>query len=189
MAKSKRNVKAKKTINTFSCLLSGAGHLLEKAEENQIGHYYNCMASMIFCAFTMVAYVKHIGSMFVEDWKTSERKWSPKVKLKKVASTLKMPVDYSIRPFSSFRVLFDFCNNLAHGKTEILVVDNIQLLDNGDDPELPESPWQSQNTIENAKEYFKDTQDMIGKIHACAKLNPLYLHIPEISDWIITDAK
>ena len=88
---------------------------------------------------------------------------------------LELPIDYGLRPFQSFKPIFKFRDILAHGRTEYLTDENVQLLTDFDDPELPQSQWQEHVNLKTAQRYFDDTRKMIECLHEVSDLdiNPL----------------
>ena len=47
-------------------------------------------------------------------------------------------------------------NTLAHGKTEILTENSIQILADGDVPRVPCTSWEEEISIDNASRYLDD---------------------------------
>ncbi len=186
MKKTKNLVTADKTVYTVGYLRQVSWHTLNEAKENEIGQYLNCMSSMVFSAFTIEAYLNHLGGKTIPFWITIERNLSPSKKLDVIAKQLSISIDYGVRPFHSFKSLFKFRDFLAHGRTEQFEIKSVQFLAEGEQPKLPISKWQEQVTLENAKKYFDDVKDMIEFLHAISgdDLNPLFM--PETAGWLIT---
>jgi len=74
------------------------------------------MASLVFTAFSLEAYLNHIGPNVMEDWTTVD-KLRPKEKLQAVAGKIGLEVHFGRRPWSIMKLLFGFRNDIAHGKS------------------------------------------------------------------------
>jgi hypothetical protein len=186
MEKKKKFVVAEKTVYTVGYLRSVSWHALEDAKESERGSYFNLMTSLVFSAFTLEAYLNHLGAKIIPFWLTIERNLSPAKKLEIIAVQLAKPIDYGRRPFQSFKVIFQLRDFLAHGRTEHLTEKSIQFLSDGDKPELPKAKWQRQVTIENVQRYCDDTKEIIEYLHSASGLDFNPLHVPETAGWLIT---
>lgn len=119
MARSKPIVRGRQTTNTFCFLKQAAEHLLQLAKQNKAGSAYTSMMALVATAFMLEAFLNHLGAELCPIfWESNERSLSPRQKLDAIASYLKFKPDFSRRPFQSFTALFEFRNQLAHGKTE-----------------------------------------------------------------------
>lgn len=151
---------------TFVYLYIGAKDMLERAEASREGQLYTVTAALIFCAFTLEAYISHLGATRHPDWETRERKKSAKDKLKALAREVGMSVDFGKPPYSTMRSLFDFRETMAHGRTTRVSVKKAIVLDG---PRLPQlavtGEWQSLATIENARQALKDVETIVKALH------------------------
>lgn len=186
MEKKKKFVVAQKTVYTVGYLRMVSWQALEAAKESERGSYYNLMASLVFSAFTIEAYLNHLGANVIPFWSIIERNLSPAKKLEIIVVQLAKPIDYGCRPFQSFKSIFQLRDFLAHDRTEYLAEESIQFLSDGDKPELPKAKWQKQVTIENVQRYFDDTKEIIEYLHSASGLDFNPLHVPETADWRIT---
>lgn len=186
MKKTQKLVTVDKTVYSVGYLRLVSWHTLKEAKENETGWYLNCMSSMVFSAFTIEAYLNHLGGNTISFWLTIERNLSPIKKLEIIAKQFSISIDYGARPFQSFKPLFKFRDFLAHGRTEQIEIKSVQVLAEGEQPKLPITKWQEQVTLENAKKYFDDVKEMIEFLHANSgdDLNPLFM--PETGGWLIT---
>ncbi len=187
MEKKKKHVAAATTVYTASYLHAASRQALEEAKDNEKGSYYNLMISLVFSAFTIEAYLNHLGAEIIPFWLTIERSLSPSKKLEVIAVQLSKSIDYGRRPFQSFKSIFQLRDFLAHGRTEYISKESIQFLSDGDKPELPQAEWQKDITAEIVQRYFDDTEEIIKYLHDVSGvkgINPLL--VPEISDWRIT---
>ena len=154
---------------TFVYLYIGAKDMLERAEASREGQLYTVTAALIFCAFTLEAYINHLGAARHPDWDTRERRKSAKVKLKDLAKEVDMNVDFGKAPYSTIRGLFDFRDTMAHGRTTRESVKKAIMLDG---PRLPQlagtGEWQSLATIENARQALKDVETIVKALHTAS---------------------
>ena len=114
----KRKVKVEKTrqVNTYKIMWQASFWTLDQAKKEVEGSFYQIMASLIFTAFSLEAYLNHIGKIIFECWDDLDR-LSPYAKINVIAEKLKVNKKNSKRPFQTIRILFIFRNDLAHGKT------------------------------------------------------------------------
>ena len=61
-----------RTVNTYADLWHGSRILLERTHSAPKGSYWLWMASLIFTAFTLEAYLNHIGSKLFKCWDALE---------------------------------------------------------------------------------------------------------------------
>ncbi len=183
--KKKVKVEAKKTIYTYSYLYIAAMEALHQAEASEEGRFYTCMTAELFSAFCLEAYLNHIGSQKIPYWDSVERKLGSNEKLEIISYELKIKIDFSKRPFQSFRRIFQLRNSLAHGKTEFLESNQEEILDVQEKPKLPEAKWKSLINLKMAKEFTYDTKMMIDLIHEKSGIERNTLLNLESSEWLI----
>lgn len=165
-----------KYMKTYVDLFKVAKSSLEKVEKSEVKNFYNSMNCILFCALSLEAYLNHIGATEFQFWEEDlERSLNPHAKLKLIASErlkvekipligfpkkrdpIKISIDFSRRPFQSFKVIFEIRNQLAHGKTYWLMETM---------PNKPEAKWEKYCTLQNAKRFLRDTEEMIKFIHS-----------------------
>jgi hypothetical protein len=157
-SKIRTKVSAQKTVYTFAHLRSVSRECLEHAKAEEAGSTLMICGSMIFSAFTVEAFLNHIGASVTTFWSSVERRLSPPEKLEVLGKLFGLRFDYSTRPFQTFRQMFRFRDALAHGKTESITEDRIQLLRAGERPKLPATAWEKEMTMKNAQVFFEDTR-------------------------------
>ncbi|MCJ7653693.1 MAG: hypothetical protein MUO97_00050 [Dehalococcoidia bacterium] len=169
----KAKISKERQVNTYAEMWHASDVMLGKAKENPEGSFYQLMASLIFTAFTLEAYLNHIGQSIFKCWDDLEQ-LSPKRKLNLIAEKLKIERDDSKRPFQTVSKLFKFRNDIAHGKTvrlksenQINVVDldytlNVRL------GQHLETPWQKYCSLRNAERAREDVKIIIQKLHKAA---------------------
>lgn len=107
-------------IRTYAYLRVAAADALQKATKIEEGSFYQIMSCLVFCAFTVEAYLNHVGERKIGYWNEIE-KIEPMAKLKVLYTALGLPFDPSKRPIQTVQQLFKFRNFMAHGRTEKLM--------------------------------------------------------------------
>ncbi len=164
----KANVSKERQVNTYAEIWHASNVMLYKAKEDPNGSYYQLMASLVFTAFTLEAYLNHIGQTIFKCWNDLEQ-ISPSRKLNVIAEKLEVEKDDGKRPFQTVSELFKFRNGIAHGKsvilkpgTQIVVVDDA-FFDYM--RERPETLWEEYCTFENAELTRLDVKSIIQTLH------------------------
>jgi hypothetical protein len=156
-------------VYTYALLYEGARFAIEQAEGSEKGSFYNCMSSIILCAFCIEAYLNHVGSKLLPYWDDKIKKdLSTESKLKIVCERVEVAVDFSEPPFQSFRTIRKFRNLMAHGKTEILSEQGIRKATENGQVQHFKTWWEEQCTIKTSKRMLEDTQAMVTAIHKAA---------------------
>jgi hypothetical protein len=185
----KKKVDVHRTVYTFAYLRNISYTCLKKAKAEEKGSSNLIASSMVFSAFSFEAYLNHLGSHVTDFWNIIERKLSPKEKLETLGSILKMNIDYGSRPFQTFNRMIALRNTLAHGKTEILTENSIQILADGDVPRVPSTSWEEEISIDNASRYLDDSKEMIQILNSKAGIEDFYLFVPEEANWFMSNAE
>ena len=165
-AMTKAQIRGRSKTITFVYMHIGAKHMLELAEASSEGQLYTAMGALMYCAFTLEAFINHLGALSDADWKRRSSKKSAKDKLKALAKEVGVKVDFGKQPYSTMRNLFAFRDKIAHGRTTHEKVDKFIKLDG---PRLPQiagdTEWLAFATIENARQAVKDVETMVKQIH------------------------
>ena len=166
-----RKVKVVKTrqVNTYYEMWRVSYWTMHQAEKEFEGSFFQIMASLIFTAFTLEAYLNHIGKSIFECWDDLER-LSPSGKINIIAEKLKVIKDDSKRPFQTVKKLFEFRNEVAHGKTVLLnTAEQISIADadfNKYMHKMLEPEWEKYSTLDNAKRAREDVEEIIKMFHS-----------------------
>jgi hypothetical protein len=145
--------------------------LLERGQEQEKASRQQFMASMVFTAFALEAYLNWLGDKLFLDWGAFEKKLNLKEKLKKIAKQLQMNVNMASEPWAVITKLFQFRNDIAHGKPEQKKEEKKEPIDDHLDGKLGESAetdWQKFCTQENAERAREDVKKMAQAIHDAA---------------------
>jgi hypothetical protein len=162
----KAQVRGRSKTITFVYMHVGAKHLLSLAEASRDGQLYTVMSALMYCAFTLEAYINHLGALRHADWEAKEHRKSAKDKFKMLAREVGVQVNFGKPPYRTMRDLFAFRDKVAHGRTTREKVDKLIKLDG---PHLPQiagdTEWLAFATIENARQAVKDVEAMVKELH------------------------
>jgi hypothetical protein len=117
MSKKSRPVKASTTTKTYVYCHIAAHNALKHAKGLPTGSLYFYMMAATFSAFTVEAFLNHLGERRVPRWAALERRLGPKEKLILLQQALHLSVDESRRPFQTLSDMLRVRNALAHGRT------------------------------------------------------------------------
>ena len=175
MAKQKAKVSGERQVYTYSELLHASRVMLHKVTEGQGGSFYNVMASLMFTAFALEAYLNHVGSHLFECWEDLER-LSPLAKMNLLSERLGIKQHSERRPYQTVGKLFKFRNSLAHGKSAVVKSkDQIRFVDDTLGGYMQEhlKTWgEKYCTQSNAKQALKDIETIIQEFHQHAGIPP-----------------
>jgi hypothetical protein len=172
MKRQRVRIKRERDVHTYCELWSAATSLRMQGRAEEEGSYYQFMGSLIFTAFSLEAFFNHIGpKLFPDDWPKRERR-GPKKKLEVLAEKLGLEVDYDSRPWEVLRTLFEFRNDLAHGKS-IKVIDTTEVPLHKFRPrpiEFALTPWEKFCTRENAERAREDVENIVHALNDASGL-------------------
>jgi hypothetical protein len=175
MAEKRRSarVSKKRTLNSYAELWFGSGFLLNQAKAEPSGAYWVVMASAALTAFTMEAYLNHIGPKIFTTWDVLET-LSPSGKIDVVCEKLGLSFPRGVRPRQSIEDLFRFRNQLAHAKSiKLEMVDETDDVESFMDPiknRRPLAGWEEFcYDIANIQRVREDVENFILKVHETAK--------------------
>jgi len=140
--------------------------LYEQAEQKK--PYWLWMGSLIFTAFSFEAYLNHIGQILFTCWNRLEV-LSPAGKLDIVCDKIGILLPRGERPRQTIKDLFQFRNDLAHGKTNIIepddtILDYCQYTDELIE-DFPETKWEKYCNRSNAERAREDIENVMQLIH------------------------
>ena len=147
------------------------------------------MASLIYTAFTMEAYLNHIGEQIFGCWDDLDG-LSPRKKLNVIAEKLMVGKDDGKRPFQTLKKLLDFRDDVAHGKTIFLKTESeIRIVNSGLDDYMHkslETEWEKYCTQDNAKLASEDVESIMSKFRKALNRSDDDLFFPPVRDSIAT---
>ena len=174
-----KNVVIKRTreVITYAELWHISDHLLKSGQETPRGSALKFMASIVFTAFTLEAYLNHIGPKILPCWNDIES-LSPNKKLNIIAELLKVEIAYGKRPWQTMKYLFRFRNDIAHGKSTVIHEEEIVSLEKVDDEpfKFAKTSWEKYGMKQNnAIQARKDVEKIITTINKAAGFNDAFI--------------
>jgi len=110
--------------NMFAELSAAHRVLLENAQEQRDGYFYEFLSCLILAAFKFEAFLNHIGPRLLPYWEQMER-LPHKNKLVIITTHLKITPDVGCRPYQTLSDLFKARDAVAHGKPMSLIHDRV----------------------------------------------------------------
>ena len=162
---SKIQVMNKRIVYPYVILHDIALYELGAAKGSEEGRFYNCLKAMVFSAFSLEAYIFHIGVNEESDWIKIEKRLNPKQKLVRLSTRKKFNSNFSSRPFMTFDQIFEFRKQIVHGKTQQLQLDEIRDGEIGYEPEILLAPWEQLINLDVAALFVEDSESMISILH------------------------
>lgn len=164
-------ISGKRVTNAAANNYLAAKNLLQLARSQEDGSFYWSMATVVFTAFTYEAFLNVVGEEVLgsEEWKKIDRA-SWRKKHAAVLTALSLPSDLSSRPESTLIELFEFRNQMAHGREEELVLNGISVADLRPLTlqEATSTEWEKKCTTVYAATAFEDVRAMGFKISKAA---------------------
>ncbi len=144
-----------------------ANSLLDKARSEKKGSYHQYLACITFVAFTLEAFLNHIGEELFKSWVDLEQ-INVRGKIRIITDKLNINVDYGAMPWQIVPELVAFRNKVAHGKNERLFEEVILPRDKYDDylNKWLKSDWQKTATLEGSEKFVKHVEDLCVRIWA-----------------------
>jgi hypothetical protein len=171
MSKRKILVTKERNVTTYAEMWHTSHCLLKKGQEELRMSVHQFRASLVFSAFTLEAYLNHIGAKIFSCWEDLER-LSPKNKLNVIAERLNVEIDYGKPPWQIMKNLFDFRNDIAHGKSVKVKSEIILPLENHSEDDVSElferTRWEKYCTEKNAVRAREDVESIVKIMHKAA---------------------
>lgn len=170
MKKKKVVVEKEREVTTYAEMWHTSFCLLEKGQKEPKGSFHQFMASLVFTAFTLEAYLNHIGSKIFSCWGDLER-LSPREKMNVIAERLGVKVDYGKQPWQVMKKLFQFRNDIAHGKSiKVKTKEVLPLAKHQEDDihSFVQTRWEKYCTEKNAVRARDDVEKIVHLLHEAA---------------------
>ena len=160
-----RVIKELKLI-TYAEHWATAGCLLDRAEREKKGSYHQYLACITFTAFTLEAFLNHIGEELFESWRDDLEQTNVRGKIRIIADKVGLKVDWGETLWQGVAEIIAFRNKVAHGKNERLFEELDLPLDKYDEHlnVFLKSDWQKVATMDNAKRLKEVVADVCLKI-------------------------
>lgn len=175
-SKPKVAVAKKREVKTYAEMWHTSQCLLEKGQENPKGSHHQFMGSLVFTAFTLEAYLNHIGPKVFNCWEDMER-LGPKEKLNILGERLKVTINYGLRPWQVMKQLFSFRNDIAHGKSKVIETSKVIPRQKYSDEhlgELIQTKWEKYCSLDNAKKAREDVEEIVHALHEAGQFENDY---------------
>ncbi len=173
-------VEKEREVRTYHSLWQTSQCLLEKGQADSTGSFYQFMASLVFTAFTLEAYLNHIGPEVFKCWDDLER-LGPRQKLNVIAERLQVDVNYGHRPWQVMKRLFGFRSDIAHGKSEVVKISHREPLDRHSDDQFGEferTEWEKYCTEKNVLRAKEDVKKIVHALHEAGQFEDDYPFTP-----------
>lgn len=172
-----RITKERKLI-TYSDLWRTSEVLLKRAEAEAAGSYYLSLASLVFDAFALEAFLNHIGeNVYARIWQNLES-LQPKAKLNVLCERVGLTPDWDVQPWQVVPEIVAFRNKVAHGKNELLRFERIVPHDDKYEEIMRQclfAKWQNEATTENAVRVHVQLHALFKLIHEKANIEDEFL--------------
>lgn len=138
--------------------------------ENPQGSYHQFLGSIVFTAFSLEAFLNHVGEALFKSWLELE-KLTPKGKIDVIAEKLGIAVDYGSMPWQIVPEIIGVRNKIAHGKNELLQDERMLTVDTYDEKmgEILRAPWQNYATQKSAERAREKVEEICKAIWAKTK--------------------
>lgn len=135
--------------------------LLDRAEFEAKGSYHQYLACITFIAFTLEAFLNHIGEALFDSWMDLEQ-LNVRGKFAIISDKLRLVPDYGAMPWQIVPELVAFRNKVAHGKNERLFEEIVLPEDKYDDylNKFLQTQWQQTATMSNAKRFKEQLRQL-----------------------------
>ena len=167
-----RIVKERKVI-TYTDLWTTAEFLLKQGLEQEVGYYCMFLSSLMFRAFSLEAFLNHIGEHLFLTWGELEKSLSPNAKLSLIGEKLNLKIEYGKAPWQIVPELIGFRNKVAHGKNSLLKTEQIVPANEKYEKIMYKflmADWQEHATKSNSLKAKKQLEVLFNKIHAAANI-------------------
>ena len=154
-------VQASATTNTYVYCHAAAHSALRQAEREQAGCFYFRMMAGVFAAFTVEAFLNHVGQRRMRDWEALERKLGPREKLLLLRQIDHWAIDEGKRPYQTLSKMLRLRDAIAHGKTVTTVTDVVLSRQPRDADRWPEPPWKQLCSLASVKRMVEDADAIV----------------------------
>jgi len=135
--------------------------MFEDARKNKNDCFYLYLASMVFCAFSIEAFLNHLGkNKITPNWDEIEKNQCINEKLALACKNIGYVLNKQEKPFNFFNTIFDFRDEIVHGKTEI-ISNKVKFIKENNRFLLPKAKWESMVTQQMCEKFINQTKNMI----------------------------
>lgn len=161
---------------TYSDHWNAAKIYLHEGKEAKRYSYYKYLSSVLFVAFSLEAFLNHVGEEIFTAWEEME-KLPPKSKIAVICEKLAIKLNYGILPWQIIPEIIGIRNKIAHGKNSLLKKVVIVDHDKYDEvfQEFLTADWQKYATKDKAERALREMEKVFRIIFDKAKLKDDYL--------------
>jgi hypothetical protein len=175
--KRKVSIEKERHVVTYAELWHTSLCLMKQGQAHEEGSFHQFMGSLVFTAFSLEAYLNHIGPKLFQEqcWNGLER-LTPQDKLNVIAEKIGQPIDYGKRPWGIMKELFGFRNDVAHGKSIKVAKTRVVSISKHDSDmrEFEKTAWEAFCTRQNAERARIDVEKMVVILHDKANIADEY---------------
>jgi len=152
--------------NTYAENIKAAEHFIKMANEHSLGQRWNIVAAIVFCAFSIEAYLNQLGEAIEGDiwidW-DKEKHPSPRNKLDRLIIE---KINFDIEPFNEFIEIFQLRDIVAHGRP-VIIKKTIRKPQNNLQGAMNNlsSDFESRTTLNKAIKILNNTKNIISHIN------------------------
>lgn len=177
MMMDKIHITKERKVITYSDFWRASEYLLKRGQGEERGSYFLFLSSLVFSAFSLEAFLNHIGEHLFNSWGDLE-KLRPKAKVNIIAEKLNIKVDYGDTLWQIIPEVIGFRNKIAHGKNTLLREKRtIRANDKYEEimHEFLFANWQNYATKENAIRVRQRLEEVFKIIHEKANIENDFL--------------
>lgn len=167
MSTGKIRTPRERLLITYSEHWHSSRTFLKLGIENPTGSYHQFLGSIVFTAFTLEAFLNHVGESLFKSWPELER-LTPKGKINVITEKLGIAVNYGHMPWQIIPEIIGVRNKIAHSKNELLQDERMLTVDTYDEKmgEILRAPWQEYATQKNAEKAREKVEEICKTIWA-----------------------
>jgi hypothetical protein len=165
-------VEGKRTVPTYTTLRAVSWYANELAKPNVPGRLNHIITSMLFDAFTLEAYLNHLGSKQLSFWPPLKEKLGPKEKLDVLCEVLEFHPDFGQSPWQSWGFIFKLRNLLVHAQTESVPFRGELHGEELHIKDWPKAKWEEYISVKKCQNFLDDTKSMIIELATKAGISP-----------------
>lgn len=154
-------------VRVHAELWHSANCLLRAGQIEPKGSAHQFRGSLVFRAFALEAFLNWLGYNLVPHWEYLER-LKPREKLDLLTDLTHVKPDYGSRPWQIVKELFDFRNDIAHGKPETLSSETVENVDDDLDAKLGEhiqAEWERFGSEKSAVKAQEDVEEIANLLY------------------------
>jgi hypothetical protein len=167
----KVRVKLERKVITYADFWHTSEVLLGRAKTEPGGSYYLLLGSLVFSAFSLEAFLNHIGENLFDSWSDLES-LSPRGKLIVICERLGLKPKWNVQPWQTVPELVGFRNKIAHGKNALVRFEKTMSRDEYEKlwKMFLFADWQEYASEKNAVRVREQLETLFRLIHNNAKL-------------------